>query len=172
MIHVIADIYAQDTAEKTGNDDPSYILHGVFPSAGDDQWIAIAIETDAQADALKRELGVSTLDTDVVGEATLAHDKFALFERLSTAGIPAGPVLDGKNVSENPELAAASHFVKLDHPALGPSNMPAPPYALRETPWAVTRSPLLGEHNREVFVVTLGLDETEIETLIAEGSLA
>ncbi len=171
MVQVIADLYAQDEAQKTGNDDPGFLLHGVFPTSGEDQWIAIAIENETQAAALQRELVIDSLDHAAVGAATARDDKFALFDRLSAAGIPAGPVLDGKDVSENPELAAANHFVKLDHPVLGPSNMPAPPYALHGTPANVTRSPLLGEHNHDVFVETLGIDQAEIETLVSEGSL-
>lgn len=172
MVHVIADLYARDDAGKTGNDDPASLLHDVFPTAGVDQWIAIVIENETQAQALRDTLDISSLDPETVGAATVAHEKFALFERLSAAGIPAGPVLDGKDVSENPELAAGHHFVKLDHPVLGPSNMPAPPYGLHGTPWEVTRSPLLGEHNKDVFIDTLGLDAAEIEALIAQGSLA
>lgn len=172
MIHVIADLYAQDEVAKTGNDDPSCLLHGVFPTAGTDQWIAIAVETPTQGEALRAELALASLDPAAVAAATATHDKFALFDRLSAAGVPSGPVVDGKEISENPELAAAGHFVKVDHPVLGPSNMPAPPYVLTGTPGAVTPSPLLGEHNHEVFVEILGLDAAEIDTLIAEGSLA
>lgn len=172
MVHVIADLYAQDEAKKTGNDDIDFLIHGVFPTQGDDHWIAIAVENETQAEALKRELGISSLDRDAISAATSAHDKFALFDRLAAAGVPAGPVLDGKNVLENPELAAAGHFVKLDHPVLGPSNMPAPPYVLHGTPGKVNRAPRLGEHNREVFIDMLGLEADEIEILIAEGCLA
>lgn len=172
MIHVIADLYAQDEVAKTGNDDSSYMLHGVFPTLGEDQWIAIAVESETQAEALKRELALETLDAATVAAATVPHDKFALFDRLSAAGVPAGPVLDGKEISENPELAAAGHFAKIDHPVLGPSNMPVPPYVLHGTPGEVTPAPLLGQHNHEVFVEMLGLDAAEIDALIESGSLA
>src|SRR5690554_4989090 len=66
MVHVIADLYAQDEVAKTGNEDPSRLLHGVFPTAGTDQWIAIAVETRTQAEALKRELALASLDLDTV----------------------------------------------------------------------------------------------------------
>src|SRR5690606_23363414 len=82
-VHVIADLYAQDSADKTGNDDPSFLVHGVFPTAGTDQWIAIAVETSAQADSLKQALGIASLDAAAIAEATRGHDKFALFEKLS-----------------------------------------------------------------------------------------
>ena len=172
MVHVISDLYAQEAAGKTGNDDPAFLLHGVFPAAGDDQWIAIALENEAQAEALQAELGIAEIAPEAVAAATAGHGKFDLFDRLSAAGIPAGPVLDGKDVAENPELWAGGHFRKVDHPVLGPSSMPAPPYQLHGTPGEVRRAPLLGEHNRDVFVDILGLAHDELETLVSEGVLA
>jgi benzylsuccinate CoA-transferase BbsF subunit len=172
MVHVIADLYAQDRAEKTGNDDPSFLLHGVFPAAGTDQWIAITVESAAQGDRLRLALGIAALDAVAIGEATRGHDKFALFEKLSAAGIAAGPVLNGKELSENPELLASGHYTRIEHPVLGLSSMPAPPYVFSGTPGALGPAPLLGEHNSEVFLDMLGLDAGQIDTLVREGSLA
>jgi benzylsuccinate CoA-transferase BbsF subunit len=50
--------------------------------------------------------------------------------------------------------------------------MPAPPYRFSDSQGSVTAAPLLGQHNREVFVDMLGLDPDHIDTLISEGSLA
>lgn len=174
MVHVIADIYAQDEARKTGNEDGGFLLHGMFPAAGDDQWIAIAVESEAQADGLRQTLGLGAgpLDASEISARTASEDKFALFEKLSAADVPSGPVLDGKNVSENEELRAGNHFVKVDHPVLGLSNMPAPPYQMSDTPWAITAAPRLGEHNDEVFIDILGMDPAEVDALKAEGALA
>ncbi len=172
MVHVISDLYAQERADKTGNDDPAFLLHGVFPTAGADQWVAIALENAEQADALKGALSVVDIEPATVGAATVRYDKSELFDRLSEVGVPCGPVLDGKGVSESPELAAAGHFRKVDHPVLGPANMPAPPYRLHGTPGEVRRAPLLGEHNRAVFVDTVGLADDEFENLVSEGVLA
>jgi benzylsuccinate CoA-transferase BbsF subunit len=172
MVHVIADLYEQDSAEKTGNDDPSFLVHDVFPTAGTDQWIAIAIETIAQAESLKQCLGIASLDAEAIAEATRGNDKFALFDTLSAAGIAAGPVLDGKDLSENPELMASGHYTKIEHPVLGRSTMPAPPYVFSGTPGALGPAPLLGEHNSEIFLDMLGLEAGQIETLVQEGSLA
>ena len=172
MVHVVADLYARDSAEKTGNDDPSFLVHSVFPAAGIDQWIAIAVETSAQADRLQQSLGIPTLDAETIAAATRGHDKFALFDTLSAAGIAAGPVLDGKDLSENPELLASGHYARIEHPVLGRSTMPSPPYMFSATPGALGPAPLLGEHNSEVFLDMLGLDAAQIETLVQEGSLA
>ncbi|KRA43244.1 CaiB/BaiF CoA transferase family protein [Devosia sp. Root635] len=172
MVHVIADLYAQDRAEKAGNDDPSCRVHGVFPTAGTDQWIAITAENNAQAEALKTSLGIAALDRETIAAATQGQDKFALFDKLSAAGVAAGPVLDGKDLSENPELLASGHYTKVEHPVLGLSSMPAPPYVFSETPGKIGPAPLLGQHNRDVYVDMLGLDGAEVDTLMREGSLA
>ncbi len=51
MVHVIADLYALDTLpEKAGNEDATYALHGVFPTRGEDEWIAIAACAGAELD--------------------------------------------------------------------------------------------------------------------------
>lgn len=175
MVHVAADLYAEDIVEKTGNDDDTYLVHGVFPASGDDQWVAIAVETPAQGEALAAALGLdsgSWRDPAAIAAKTVQIDKFTLFEQLSAAGVAVGPVLDGKDLNESVELIGSNHFLNSEHPVLGKSNMPAPPYALDKTPWALSAAPLLGEHNTEVFVDMLGLDPTEIDQLIAEGALA
>lgn len=175
MVHVIADLYASDVTEKTGNGDNSYLVHGVFPASGHDQWVAITIATPAQGEALAAALGLAAdaaLDPAAIAERTVQFDKFALFDRLSADGVSIGPVLDGKDLIESVELKGSSHFVASEHPVLGKSNMPAPPYALSRTPWSLAAAPLLGQHNAEVFVDMLGLDAAEIDRLIAEGALA
>ncbi len=172
MVHVIADLYAEDQPAKPGNDDAQFILHGVFPTAGEDQWIAIAVETDAQAAALAQVLGLAAADADAVAAATATQDKHDLAARLAAQGIAAAPVLDGREVLENPDLAAGGHYVSLDHPVLGRSQMPAPPYRFDRTPAGLFRAPLLGEHNEEVFVNMLGLSREEVMELGREGVLA
>src|SRR4029079_11179619 len=42
---------------RAGNDDPGMSPHGVFPASVEDQWIAIASETDAQWAALAGAMG-------------------------------------------------------------------------------------------------------------------
>jgi len=175
MVHVIADLYAGETVAKTGNDDAACLVHGAFPASGDEQWIAIAVETPAQGEALAEALGLAAaagLDPAAIAERTAQFDKFTLFDRLSAVGVPVGPVLDGKELIDSAELDGSGHFVSLEHPVLGKSRMPAPPYTFAGTPWSLAASPLLGEHNTEVLIDLLGLDPAEIDHLIAEGALA
>ncbi len=188
MVHVIADLYAEPPAEKPANSDPRMAPHGVFPCAGEDQWIAIAVEDDAQWQALCGALGgdlahpdyaslagrkaAGSALTDALAILTASEDKHALADRLTAAGVPAAPVMDGKDLAESARLKDAGHFVTVDHPVLGPSAMPAPPMRLSATPHHVGPSPCLGEHNADVFTGILGMSEDEVKTLAAEGVLA
>jgi hypothetical protein len=50
--------------------------------------------------------------------------------------------------------------------------MPTPPYRFSDTKAQVTAAPVLGEHNKQIFVDMLGLDSSHVDTLMREGSLA
>lgn len=174
MVHVIADLYASATMPaKAGNEDTDYLWHGVFPCSGDDRWIAIAVESADHLAQLAAVLGLTLpLDDAEVAGATVQFEDRDLSDRLAALGIAAAPVLDGRDVAQSVELAEAGHVVALDHPVLGSARMPAPPYQLSETPWAMRAAPLLGEHNRQVLGEIAGLSEAEIARLEAEGVLA
>ena len=43
-------------ATRAGNADPHFVLHGVFPAAGEGRWIAIAARTQAEWGAAARVL--------------------------------------------------------------------------------------------------------------------
>ncbi len=174
MVHVIADLYAHDPIPaKAGNEDERYLVHGVFPCAGEEQWIAIAARTSDEAAGLARVLKIDgELTAKAVADAASSRDRDALASALIEQGVPAGAVKTGKDVFESADLAAAGHFVALDHPVLKTSRMPAPPYRFSETPWEMRRAPLLGEHNRQVFGSIAGLGDDEIVRLEEEGVLA
>lgn len=167
MVHVIAELYAGEMPEKSGNDDDTYLLHGVFPTAGDDQWIVLAISNQAELASLAAALDLPEVTEAALAERTRAFDKAELVEKLAALDLLVAPIQDGKEVFET-----ATHLQALDHPTLGAAKMPMPPYTLSESPWSMSRAPLLGEHNREIFIDTLGLSAAEIESLEAEGVLA
>ncbi len=174
MVHVASDLFADPPAEKPANSDPQMAPHGVYRCAGDDQWIAIACEDDGQWQALCAVLDVApqhgwetaegrraagaAIDA-AISEATEMADKTELEAALVAAGVAAGGVLDGRELSAHPALNAAQHFVTIDHPVLGPSKMPAPPYHLSLTPWAVGPAPCLGADNDAVFGRLIGQDD-------------
>ena len=57
MAPALLDYTANGTVQsRAGNDDRNYAPHGVYPAAGNDAWIAVATQTEAQWQALCRSL--------------------------------------------------------------------------------------------------------------------
>lgn len=194
LMHTLSDLFLAQAVNgpdesARGNRRASAAPHGVYPCRGHDQWCAIACETQAQWTALRDAADASELQDarfdDMAGRKanedaldaslsawTRAHDKHELAARLRALGVPAGAVQDGRDVFTDPELVGAGHYVRVQHPVMGASDMPAPPMRYSRSTIEVRPAPLLGQHNRAVFVDLLGLPETDIAALEAEGVLA
>jgi formyl-CoA transferase len=84
---------------------------------------------------------------------------------LATAGIPCGAVLDSGEVLADPGLVERGMVVSLEHPMRGRFAMPGNPVRLSASSTTVTRAPLLGEHNAEVYGGWLGCDADELRAL-------
>jgi formyl-CoA transferase len=88
---------------------------------------------------------------------------------LGRAGVPAGAVMDTKELSEDPYLRARGIFVTVEHPARGSFTMPGWPVKMSASHVPVTAAPLLGANNAEVYSDWLGLEERELAGLRADG---
>ena len=87
---------------------------------------------------------------------------------MDEAGIPCGPVLDVKEAIEHPHIQARDMMVHCEHPTAGDQYFQGCVMKLSETPGSVDfASPLLGQHNAEIF----GLTEEEVAQLKEEGVL-
>jgi formyl-CoA transferase len=91
--------------------------------------------------------------------------KHEAMEILAGAGIPCGAVLDSGEVLSDPGLVERGMVVDLEHPMRGRFAMPGNPVHLSASPTTVTRAPLLGEHNAEVYGGWLGLPADELRAL-------
>ncbi|MFE6487331.1 CoA transferase, partial [Streptomyces sp. NPDC057757] len=83
--------------------------------------------------------------------------------------IPCGPVLSTKEIIEDPSLAANEIVVEVEHPERGTYVTVGNPLKLSDSPVKVERSPLLGEHNEEIYLRELGLSREELPLLRAQG---
>jgi formyl-CoA transferase len=96
---------------------------------------------------------------------TEKRTKHEAMEILAGAGIPCGAVLDSGEVLSDPGLVERGMVVDLEHPMRGRFAMPGNPVHLSASPTTVTRAPLLGEHNAEVYGGWLGLPADELRAL-------
>jgi formyl-CoA transferase len=107
----------------------------------------------------------------MVEEWTLTKTKWEAFRELNEINIPCGPILDTKDLIEDPDLEASGMIVEVDHPERGKFKTVGCPFTLSDSPVEITRSPLLGEHSAEVLQELLEYPEEELERLSAAGAV-
>ena len=96
--------------------------------------------------------------------------KEEIFSLCRGKRIPFCPEYTSEDLVGHPHYQARESFVEIDHPQAGKLKYPAPPYRLSKSPSAVEHhSPLLGQHNEEVFCKRLGYSREELTELRREG---
>ena len=162
---------AQRDPGRRGNYHPQYALQGTYPCR-DGGWIAISCKTKAQFEQLCTAAGIDAQDANL--ETTLsswscAQDKIELMQDLQSAGIPAGAVMNGRDLFHDPHLKARGACLAQDRPGLGVLHYPNQPYRMNRTVMPPdTRAPLLGEHIEEVLGEEAGLSSDEIIELVID----
>jgi crotonobetainyl-CoA:carnitine CoA-transferase CaiB-like acyl-CoA transferase len=148
---------------RQGNDDPQWYRQGVWPTAGEDRFIAISVRDAAQWQALCALAG-----TDNIAAWTSTQNDYALMAQLQAAGIAAGVLQDIEDVFEHDAgLIARGALMHLPHPQLGSFGHVRTPIDF-SSPVAPFRAPALGEHNAEIAIGVAGIAArrvTELETL-------
>jgi crotonobetainyl-CoA:carnitine CoA-transferase CaiB-like acyl-CoA transferase len=169
-----------------------FVPNGVFPTRGEDRWIAISCRDDAEWAALVEAMG----RPDWAAEAALAtaagraavedaieerlaawtrdQDGTELFHRLQADGVTAGPVLNAQDAAEDPHLAATGMWQTLpateDYPE---TPFHTPPYRFSRSDVGIRTPPApFGAHNEYVYREVLGVDGDALERLRAEGHIA
>lgn len=153
---------------RTGNHHAGYVFQGVLPCAGEDRWIAISAEDEAQWRVLCEALG-----GEPTAARTAGHDAHELMRALQERGVPAAVVQDVADLVErDPQLRHREHWRHLRHPVMGGCLYGAPPFRLSATPGDLhSAAPLLGEHTAAVLDELLDLGEEQIADLEAREIL-
>ena len=99
------------------------------------------------------------------------HSTDALMTALEDAGVPAGPVLDIGQMTEDPQTIARDMVIEVEHSRLGPVRTLGSPIKLSETPANVRRgAPCLGEHSAEI-LREYGYEEDAIAAMSESGAV-
>jgi crotonobetainyl-CoA:carnitine CoA-transferase CaiB-like acyl-CoA transferase len=173
------------SAAPIGNRAQDAVPHGVYPAAGTDRWVAVAVASDqafarlCEACRWPHDPALATLDGRIaargaiderLAEWTSSREAEAAAAELQAAGISAMAVQNGDDHRADPHLAARGAIVTVQHEDLGAERHAANPIRLSRTPMrAPAAAPLLGADSPGVLSDTLGLAADEIERLIAEG---
>lgn len=176
---------ADDDPAPLGNRIPTAAPHGVYPSAGDDKWVAIAVANDAAWGSLCKTLGWDgdwpqwslarrLSEQDLIDERlsawTSTLDRVQTAEILQEAGVSAMPVMGPDDHHSDPHLAERKYIIELIHPEVGPEHYAGNPIRPSRLPIHVGASaPGLGQHTEEVLETVLGLDAATVSELVERG---
>ena len=177
-----------DDPGRTGNFHPRMAPHGAYRCADgaaplEERWIAIACPDDDAFAALADELGLADWqnrwaafeqrDADrealdaAISERAAERELHELARALQAAGVPAGAVMTGLDLLEDPHLRERGFFITQQHAYAGVKRYPRQPYRFRN--WANEAvdapSPTLGRDTREVLLRLTSLTEAEIDRL-------
>jgi formyl-CoA transferase len=95
--------------------------------------------------------------------------KWDVLAALNAHNIPCGPIMSTREIIDDPTLRANGVVTTVEHPERGSYDTVSSPIRLSDSPVEVARSPLLGEHNADVYGGELGLSEEELAELSSNG---
>ncbi|HEY7107148.1 MAG TPA: CoA transferase [Acidimicrobiia bacterium] len=195
VVGSLADLLAAEgvapgSVRPAGNRSERDAPWGLYPCAGDQQWVAITCRDDADWLGLRAAMG----DPDWAGDAAYADrdgrlaraptldervaawtrgdTKDAIAARCQEHGVPAAPLLTGTDMGSHPHYVANDFAIRVDQPGLHEMVLDGAAFHgdLMVGP-DVRRAPFVGEHTREIATVVLGLDDVEVDELLATGAL-
>jgi benzylsuccinate CoA-transferase BbsF subunit len=168
-----------------GNRNDAAVPHGVYRSAGDDAWVAIAVPDDDSWHALEDALGwprdeaLSTLEQRLAKRAeidrrlaawTIEHSAVEAASTLQAAHVSAMPVMGPVDHLSDLHLSERCAFVTLHHPEVGQEHHVRNPVRLSQTMQRTAMSaPCLGADTAKVLQRWLGMKDDEVASLITTG---
>ena len=171
---------------RDGNRDLQYAPHGVYPTAGKDEWVAIACQSDLDwlalctimqidpkafrlegATASQRQ-DLHPLIDEQISAWTASREGLDIETQLIAVGVAAHVVQNSAACYADPQLEHRHHYVSVPHTSLGTLVVENTRAHLSRTPGHVTRAgPELGEHNFHVLAEILGYDDNRIADIYA-----
>src|SRR5262245_26995892 len=172
---------ARDVPKQAGNDHPTSIPTGVFPTSDGHINIAASgqhifarmckamgaerlLEDPDFASGEKRSQNRARLNGEI-GSFTETYTSLDLVERLNAAGVPSGPIYDIGQMFADQQVKHLGMAVPMPHPARNEAAVVNQAMQLSRTPTLINRpTPGLGEHSEEI-LAGLGYSSNDIKVL-------
>jgi len=176
---------------RRGNGEPGAAPYGCFPCRGDDRWVVLCVEDDADWDRLRQLVGdpewmrdprYASNEGRIAGaseiEARLSEwsaerEDYAIMAAARELGMAAGVVQNTEDMFERDvQLEARQFFEDIPHYKRGQVTATGIPLGLTRTPGKTLQAgSSIGHDNGPVFREILGLSQDEIDRFAARGAI-
>jgi len=200
---VLAEALGHPLPLRMGSHDAEWAPHNVYQAADTaprtvggaggrralaeftDGWVAIAVDSEAAWQGLKRVIDDPELDDPafatmasrhanqdrldaIITAWTATRGALDAATELQTAGVAASPVLTPFLLTVDEHLLARHAFLPCNHPATGEGRVAASPWRMKRRPQPPVRpAPQFGEHSREVLARVAGYSEADLDRFAA-----
>ena len=179
----IVQALSDGSAMRMGTGHEVWRPHGVYPAAGDDRWVAIAVRSDDEwqrlvaamdnpewaenlGDAEDRTARGDEID-ERIAAWTATRDAGRLAAALQGAGVCAEASMSARDIDTDEQLKQRGSITTLTHPEHGERRIIQAPWRLRRSPATYdVWSPGLGADNEKVICGLLGHDRSELDEWI------
>lgn len=178
-----------DEVTPRGNEHPCHTPHDIYPCAGRDRWVALAVTSDKEWARLTHALeelpelrdprfaaaedrrGARAEIDELVSTWTRGRSVNDVVARLVAHRVPVAPVLAPEDLETTEPFIARELTEDVVHPVLGPMTITATPWRFgADRPRPSGAGPMLGSANGEVIGPLLGGDGTRYEQFDADGA--
>lgn len=174
--------------DRLGNDDHELFPHAVYPAAGDNEWVAVAVRHHEDWRALATAIGrhdwaaapeLASADTRrarrdeidaAIGNWTSGRTPLESETLLQGVGVPAHAVTHAGSPPD-PQLVHLGHVVDVAHAGNPDRPVERTRIELTRTPPQPSHVPALGQHTEHVLADLLGYPAERIAQLRSAGAL-
>jgi benzylsuccinate CoA-transferase BbsF subunit len=151
------------------------LIHDSFRCAGEDDWVAVSVESEEALFRLAGLLGEEGAGDPAALEVRLRawcadRSHIEAMRTLQEAGVAAGAVTTAGDRFGDDHFRARGAYIETEHPVIGWEVVYGSPFHFLDDDSSeneIRRAPLLGEANRYVVCDILGKTEEELDRLVA-----
>jgi len=181
---------AGDEVTRSVDKSPDMAPHGFYRCAGDDAWVALAVEDDARWAAVRdllRRQGLHTPEWPTLADRKAAEgaldaavsawtgtlSPWQVTTACQALDVAAYPMMNSARLLGDHHLHERDFFAWVEHPVTGPAPVPGVVFRVGGDGARVRGpAPTIGQHNEEVFLGLLGLSRERYVELLESGAIA